>query len=90
MKHTETSVPTAMESTAAIHPFKFQASQPELDDLKRRIVATKLPEKETVNDNSQGVPLATIKKLACYWAEEYDWRKVEAKLNSYPQFITEI
>src|ERR687897_1230460 len=62
----------------------------ELDDLRRRIAETRWPERETVTDFSQGVPLATMQKLARYWAEEYDWRKVEAKLNSYPQFITNI
>ncbi len=62
----------------------------ELDDLRQRILATRWPEKETVTDFSQGVPLATMQKLARYWATEYDWRKVEAKLNSYPQFITNI
>jgi pimeloyl-ACP methyl ester carboxylesterase len=65
-------------------------SDAELDDMRRRIKATKFPERETVGDFSQGVPLATMKKLAQYWATEYDWRKVEARLNSYPQFITEI
>ena len=62
----------------------------ELTDLRRRITATKFPERETVNDMSQGVPLATVEKLARYWATEYDWRKVEARLNALPQFITEI
>jgi pimeloyl-ACP methyl ester carboxylesterase len=62
----------------------------ELDDLRQRILATRWPERETVTDFSQGVPLATMQKLARYWAEEHDWRKVEEKLNSYPQFITNI
>src|ERR687890_322811 len=62
----------------------------ELDDLRQRILATRWPEKEPVTNFSQGVPLATMQKLARYWATEYDWRKVEAKLNSYPQFITNI
>src|SRR5215204_3883384 len=62
----------------------------ELDDLRQRILATRWPERETVTDFSQGVPLATMQKLARYWTTEYDWRKVEAKLNSYPQFITNI
>jgi hypothetical protein len=67
-------------------------SIPEADlaDLRRRISATRLPEKETVTDCSQGVPLATVEKLAKYWATEYDWRKVEARLNEVPNFITEI
>jgi len=62
----------------------------ELDDLRQRILATRWPEKEPVTDFSQGVPLATMQKLARYWTTEYDWRKVEAKLKSYPQFITNI
>jgi pimeloyl-ACP methyl ester carboxylesterase len=75
---------------ASIRPFTYRATQAELDDLRRRIVATRLPEKETVADFSQGVPLATVQKLARYWATEYDWRKVEARLNVVPNFITEI
>src|SRR5262245_24934384 len=59
-------------------------------ELRRRIVATRWPERETVADTSQGVQLATLQELARYWATGYDWRKVEAKLNSYPQFMTEI
>src|SRR5215210_562659 len=74
----------------AVRDFHIDVPQEELDDLRRRILATRWPEKETVTDFSQGVPLATMQKLARYWATEYDWRKVEAKLNSYPQFITNI
>ena len=74
----------------SIRPFSYRASQAELDDLRRRVAASRLPEKETVSDFSQGVPLATVQKLARYWAEEYDWRKVEARLNALPNFITEI
>jgi pimeloyl-ACP methyl ester carboxylesterase len=74
----------------SIRPFTYHAPQAELDELRRRIVATRWPEKETVADSSQGVQLATIQKLARYWATEYDWRKVEAKLNTLPQFVTEI
>jgi pimeloyl-ACP methyl ester carboxylesterase len=73
-----------------IRPFRFRAPQSKLDDLRRRIRATQWPEKETVPDQSQGVPLATMRELARYWAEGYDWRKCEAKLNALPQFITEI
>ena len=73
-----------------IRPFQFHAQQADLDDLNRRILATRWPEKETVSDQTQGVPLATVKALAKYWATEYDWRKVEARLNSYPNFITNI
>ena len=74
----------------AIHPFRFSASQAELADLQNRLTASRLPEKETVSDYSQGVPLVTIQKLVRYWATEYDWRRVEAKLNSYPNFVTQI
>jgi pimeloyl-ACP methyl ester carboxylesterase len=74
----------------AIRPFRVNVPETELVDLRRRIVATRLPEKETVADFSQGVPLATVQKLARYWATEYDWRKVEARLNALPHFITEI
>jgi len=80
----------ATSDDTAIRPVTYRASDAELADLQRRILAARLPEKETVSDFSQGVPLATVQKLAKYWATEYDWRKVEAKLNSYPQFITEI
>jgi pimeloyl-ACP methyl ester carboxylesterase len=74
----------------AIRPFRFTASQEALDDLRRRINATQWPDRETVTDASQGVQLATTQALARHWATEYDWRKVEARLNSYPQFMTEI
>ena len=70
----------------AIRPFRFEAADAELDEMRRRITATRFPEKETVTDFSQGVQLALIQALARYWATDYDWRKVEAKLNSYPQF----
>ena len=81
---------TDAQTSEAIRPFQFHASQADLDDLHRRILATRWPEKETVSDQTQGVPLATVKALAKYWATEYDWRKVEARLNSYPNFITNI
>ena len=74
----------------AIRPFHIKFPEEQLVDLRRRIKATRFPERETVTDRSQGVQLATVQKLARYWATEYDWRKVEAKLNSYPNFITEI
>jgi len=84
--------PAARASTedTSIRPFRVNISDEDLADLRRRIKATRWPEKETVADFSQGVPLATMQKLARYWATEYDWRKIEAKLNSYPQFITKI
>jgi pimeloyl-ACP methyl ester carboxylesterase len=74
----------------AIRPFRASIPEEDLDDLRRRIMATRWPEKEPVNDSSQGVQLATTQKLAHYWATEYDWRRCEAHLNSFPQFITEI
>jgi pimeloyl-ACP methyl ester carboxylesterase len=74
----------------AIRPFSFHAPETELADLRKRILATKWPEKETVADQSQGVQLATTQSLARYWATEYDWRTCEAKLNALPQFLTEI
>jgi pimeloyl-ACP methyl ester carboxylesterase len=76
--------------TDAIRPFQINISQAALDDLRRRIVATRWPEKETVTDPSQGVQFATMQKLAHYWATDYDWHKVEARLNALPQFITTI
>ena len=77
-------------SAAAIRPFRVNIPEAALVDLRKRIAATRWPDKETVTDQSQGVPLATIKKLARYWQTKYDWRKVEAKLNALPQFITNI
>src|ERR671911_3020949 len=75
----------------AVRPFRIDdVPEDELDDLRRRIEATRWPEKETVEDQSQGPRLATMQELARYWATDYDWRKAEAKLNSYPQFITNI
>src|SRR5713226_9174821 len=76
--------------TNAIRPFHVNVPEAELTELRRRVVAARLPERETVTDFSQGVPLATTQKLARYWATEYDWRKVEARLNAVPNFITEI
>ena len=67
--------------TTAIRPFQVNVPEAELVEMRRRINATRWPEKETVADLSQGVPLATMQKLARYWATEYDWRKVEARLN---------
>jgi pimeloyl-ACP methyl ester carboxylesterase len=73
-----------------IRPFHFTVPEADLTELRRRINATKWPERETVTDASQGVQLATTQALARHWATEYDWRKVEARLNALPQFITEI
>jgi len=74
----------------SIRPFKFHASDEALADLKRRIKATKWPSRELVNDGTQGVQLATMRKLADYWSNQYDWRKVEARLDSLPMFVTTI
>jgi pimeloyl-ACP methyl ester carboxylesterase len=75
---------------ADIRPFHFKASDADLADLRRRVNATKWPDRETVTDTSQGVQLATTQKLARYWGTEYDWSKCQAKLDATPQFITEI
>src|ERR671936_1714475 len=85
---------SATEATArgatALRAFDIGFDEPELADLRRRIAATRWPERETVDDDSQGVPLATMQELARHWATEYDWRSCEAKLNALPQFTTEI
>jgi pimeloyl-ACP methyl ester carboxylesterase len=81
-------IPSAAD--ASIHPFRINIPEQALVDLRRRIAATKWPEQETVADASQGVQLATMQRLARYWATEYDWRKCEASLNELSQFITEI
>jgi pimeloyl-ACP methyl ester carboxylesterase len=82
----------AQDTTTAfeVRPFQVDVPEEDLDDLRRRIAATRWPEKETVEDQSQGPRLATMQALARYWAEEYDWRKCEAKLKALPHFITEI
>lgn len=88
-----TAVQTKSDATMdkdPIRPFRISISDEKLADLKRRVVATQWPDRELVSDATQGVQLATMQKLANYWAKEYDWRKTEAKLNSYPQFVTNI
>src|SRR5687768_11458280 len=85
----ETWSPTA-SGAAVIKPFSVHVPDEALADLRRRVSAMRWPEKELVTDHSQGVPLATMQKLARYWATEYDWRKVEARLQALPHFITEI
>jgi hypothetical protein len=77
-------------SRPEVRPFRIDVPDEELVDLRQRILATRWPERETVSDESQGVPLATIQELAGYWATDYDWRKCETKLNALPQFMTEI
>ena len=85
MTQTATSAPRP-----EVRPFRIDVAEQDLVDLRQRILATHWPEKETVPDESQGVPLATIQELAGYWATEHDWRKCEATLNALPQFMTEI
>jgi hypothetical protein len=74
----------------AIRPFRIHIPEKDLVDLRHRLAATRWPEKETVADDTQGVPLATMRQLVCHWQTDYDWRKIEARLNALPQFITEI
>src|SRR5208282_4260620 len=74
----------------AVRPLRVNVPEEELAELRRRINATRWPDRETVTDETQGVQLATTQALARYWATDYDWRKVEAKLNAWPNFITEI
>ena len=74
----------------SIRPFSYHAADEDLADLKRRIAATRWPERELVDDASQGVQFATIQKLADYWLNQHDWRKVEARINSYPNFVTNV
>jgi pimeloyl-ACP methyl ester carboxylesterase len=80
----------AMTDKTALRPLHFEASAEALSDLRKRINATKWPDREQVPDTTQGVQLATMQQLAQYWATTYDWRKVEARLNALPSFITEI
>ncbi len=79
-----------ISSSTVVRPFRVNIPEEALDDLRRRIAATRLPSKELVPDRSQGVQVATIQELARYWETEYDWRKLEAKLNALPQFTTRI
>jgi hypothetical protein len=78
------------ETHPAVRPFRVDVPEEDLDDLRRRIEATRWPSKELVEDRSQGVQLATMQALARYWTTDYDWRKCEEKLNALPNFITEI
>ncbi|TCU11785.1 epoxide hydrolase family protein [Rhizobium sullae] len=82
--------PTMAATADEIRPFRVDIPDDQLVDLRRRIAATRWPDPETVNDQSQGIQLAKIKPLIEYWGTDYDWRKVEAKLNSLPQFVTKI
>src|SRR5262249_19650323 len=80
----------AAADDSAIRPFKIEVPEEQVVDLRRRIAATRWPDKETVTDPSQGTQLAKLQELLRYWGSSYDWRKVEAKLNALPQFMTNI
>src|SRR5262249_4038902 len=82
--------PGYAEPSEAIRPFQVQVPEATLVDLRQRLAATRLPDRETVEDQSQGVQSATVKKLVRYWQTDYDWRKAEARLNALPQFMTTI
>jgi hypothetical protein len=79
-----------MATDTTVRSFHIGFPEDALDDMRRRIIATRWAEGETVSDDSQGVPLAMMQELAHYWGEKYDWRTTEAKLNALPQFVTEI
>jgi Epoxide hydrolase N terminus len=81
---------TRTDDDRTIRPFTVGFPQEAVDDMRRRITATRWPEQETVNDDSQGVPLATMQELARYWVSDYDWRGCEARLNDLPNSVTEI
>jgi pimeloyl-ACP methyl ester carboxylesterase len=87
---TPDAIGAAATGDTSIRPFEFHASDEQLDNLKRRIEATRWPERELVDDGTQGVQLALMQKLAHYWVNDYDWRRCEAQLNALPNFITEI
>ena len=86
----ETALAQSEITTAAIRPFRAHVPDEALVDLRRRLAATRWPDRETVPDRSQGVPLATLQALVHYWGTDYDWRQAEAKLNAWPQFVTTI
>src|SRR5687767_3449470 len=80
----------AAVASSTIREFQIGFPESDVTDMRRRIAATRWPERETVDDDSQGVPLAMMQELARYWATDYDWRACEAKLNALPNFVTEI
>ena len=79
-----TATTTKPQGDTTVRPFTIEVPDAELDDLRARLVATRWPDKETVDDASQGPQLATMRALADYWTSEYDWRRCEAQMNSYP------
>ncbi|WP_038974493.1 epoxide hydrolase family protein, partial [Bradyrhizobium genomosp. III] len=82
--------PARAAAGGAIRPFQMKVPEQDLLDLRRRLAATRWPDREIVNDQSQGVQLTTVQQLVRYWQSDYDWRKLEARLNALPQFVTEI
>jgi pimeloyl-ACP methyl ester carboxylesterase len=84
------STPAAAADDTTIRPFHYHASDAALSELRNRIAETRWPDKETVSDASQGIPLAKMQEIVSYWGTCYDWRKVEARLNALPMFTTEI
>src|SRR5690348_11252554 len=90
MSVSSSSLTASTGADAAVRPFRAEFAEEAIADLQRRIAAWRPPEREPVDDQSQGVQLATVQGLARYWATEYDWRGCEAKLNALPQFVTEI
>jgi pimeloyl-ACP methyl ester carboxylesterase len=85
-----TTVDHVSDEASLVRPFKVEVSEADLQDLRARVQATRWPDKETVDDQSQGPPLATMQKIAEYWTNGYDWRKCEAQINSHPHYLTEI
>src|SRR5918911_1635608 len=81
---------TTIESATDVRPFQVEVPEEQIDDLRRRIAATRWPSKELVEDRSQGVQLATMQELARYWTSDYDFGRLESRLNALPQFTTEI
>lgn len=86
----KTAAATRVNADESIRPFHVHVPQAQLDDLRKRIAATRWPDKETVTDESQGIQLARVQELVKYWGTQYDWRKAEAQLNALPQFVTTI
>ena len=80
----------AKGANGALRPYTVDIPEEELAELRRRITATRWPDKETVDDGSQGTPLAKLQELVRYWGADYDWRRFEAKLNALPQFVTSL
>lgn len=90
LSNAQTTASIELVSKETIRPFHIKARQADLDELRHLVLTARFPDKETVSDQSQGVQLSVIQKLAKYWATDYDWRKAEAKLNALPQFMTTI